>query len=173
MAEQISGQFLREVACFDVSCPDLLRSFEGARREGYAFYRREPVTEGGEEILGIGVALNLGGDDFTAAVGRLEGATARLDENAKKALRILGWTAFDSSYPRPSWTAFPRRTFFVPQIVIRRTHDRATVVVAAVGQSWQRVWERWRSSIVAPHCPEATPLRREALQTEWLDGKRF
>lgn len=177
---------LSAVATDEVSCGDLQACFERGRRRGAAMYRRTSTDGMTVELLGLGIARSFAGDarhgssaPMTSAFSRFLGAISELDEDATKALRVLGWSAFDPAYATheademPSWEGFPRHALYVPEVLIIKSEEGTRAVVAATQESTDAVWRRWRS-IVAPSKARADAASGDRdAHIRWLDGERF
>ncbi len=160
----------------DVAFSSLPALFASLAPQTRAFYRCTPDADC-IEILALGVAAqnNANANDSTSFTEQFKSITKCLentDPSTRQHAKIFGWSAFDPESPESAtWTAYPRRTLYIPQLILTRHANNSTATIIAPKARIEDVWGFWGAFL------DPGPKQKLSESTEpkitWLDRDAF
>lgn len=158
----------------DVEFSSLRKYFATLASQTRAFYRFTPDAEC-IEILALGVAAQNktnGNASFAEQFKSITSSLVNTEARTRQHAKIFGWSAFDPDYPESTtWTAYPRRTLYIPQIILTRYADKSTATIIAPKERIEAVWRHWGAYFNPKPQPE--PAHTAEPKTTWLDRDAF
>lgn len=162
----------------DFAASDLRAIFARIAPQIRAFYRHTPDSDC-IEILGIGIAAqNTSGGtaDFAEQYQTISKHLLSTDAHTRQNAKILGWTAFDPAHPQsPEWNHFPRRTLYIPEIILTRRAHQTTATIIGRQSELDAIWQRHKLDANETKEPRASKSQPQPTfhQTTWLDRDTF